>query len=280
MTKMSGKNKPAHVIMLIVLVVLLIAYISPFIIVLINSFKTNAEILRNPLMISKNPITSNFETAFEEMNFVSSFTNTLLITVVSVILIIITSSMTAYFLVRVKTKFNSIIFIAMVIAMIIPFQAVMIPLVSVYGSMGILNSRGMLVYMYIGFGCSMAVFIFQSFIKTSIPIALEEAAEIDGCNKVQTFFIIVFPLLKSTIATVTVLDMLWIWNDFLLPSLLLTKDNQLTLPLSTYAFYGSFSVDYGPLMASLVLTIVPILVIYLLLQDKIISGVVSGAVKS
>lgn len=280
MNKMLGKNKIAQAFKVIILFLLLIVYVSPFIIVLINSFKGNADILRNPLALSQNATFKNFVTAFQEMNFVGSFFNTLIITVVSVVLIIVTSSMTAYFLARIKTKFNGIIFMIMIIAMIIPFQAVMIPLVSIYGTLGILNSRAMLIYMYVGFGCSLAVFIFHSFIKTSVPISLEEAAELDGCNKLQTFFIIVFPLLKPTVATVTVLDMLWVWNDYLLPSLLLTRAEQLTLPLSTYAFYGSFSVDYGPLMASLVLTIIPVLVIYLVLQDKIIGGVVAGAVKS
>ncbi|NLJ30300.1 MAG: carbohydrate ABC transporter permease [Clostridiales bacterium] len=277
---MTGKNKYLELVKMVILFLLLLVYISPFIIVLINSFKSNADILRNPLAISQSPTFENFATAYDEMNFMNSFFNTVLITVFGVALIILASSMSAYFLARVHTRFSSVIFMIMVVAMVIPFQAVMIPLVSIYGSLGILNSRGMLVYMYVGFGCSLAVFIFQSFIKTSVPISIEEASEIDGCNKLQTFFIVVFPLLKPTIATVTVLDMLWIWNDYLLPSLVLTRENQLTLPLSTYAFYGSFSVDYGPLMASLVLTIIPILILYLFLQDKIISGVVSGAVKT
>lgn len=280
MEQKTGQNKVAQVIKVIVLYALLILYISPFIIVLINSFKTNGDILTNPLGAGFSASLQNYATAFDEMNFVSSFMNTVLISVVSVALIVLTSSMTAYFLARVKTKFNNFIYMILVIAMIIPFQAVMIPLVSIYGGMGILNSRATLVYMYIGFGCSMAVFIIQSFIKSSVPISLEEAAELDGCTKVQTFFRVVMPLLKPTIATVVVLDILWVWNDYLLPSLLLTKANQLTLPLSTYAFYGSFSVNYGPLLASLILTITPVLIIYLVLQDKIISGVVAGAVKS
>jgi raffinose/stachyose/melibiose transport system permease protein len=280
MEQKTGQNKVAQIIKVIVLYALLILYISPFIIVLINSFKTNGDILTNPLGAGFSASLQNYATAFEEMNFVSSFINTVLISVVSVALIVLTSSMTAYFLARVKTKFNNFIYMILVIAMIIPFQAVMIPLVSIYGGMGILNSRATLVYMYIGFGCSMAVFIIQSFIKSSVPISLEEAAELDGCTKVQTFFRVVMPLLKPTIATVVVLDILWVWNDYLLPSLLLTKANQLTLPLSTYAFYGSFSVNYGPLLASLILTITPVLIIYLVLQDKIISGVVAGAVKS
>jgi raffinose/stachyose/melibiose transport system permease protein len=280
MNKMSGKNKFAQSLKVLILFLLLLVYVSPFLIVIINAFKSNGEILRNPLAFTAHPTFDSFITAYREMNFASSFFNTVFITVVSVALILLTSSMTAYFLARIKTKFNNIIFMLMVIAMIIPFQAVMIPLVSIYGSLGILNSRIMLIYMYVGFGCSLAVFILHAFIKTSIPISLEEAAELDGCSKVKTFFYIVLPLLKSTVATVIVLDMLWIWNDYLLPSLLLTKSEQLTLPLSTYAFYGSFTVDYGPMMAALLFTIIPVLIIYLILQDKIISGVVAGAVKS
>ncbi|MDD3141349.1 MAG: carbohydrate ABC transporter permease [Lachnospiraceae bacterium] len=280
MEQKTGKNKVAQTVKVVVLYVLLILYISPFIIVLLNSFKTNGDILSNPLSFGFSAAFDNYKTAFEEMNFLSSFLNTVVISAVSVGLIILTSSMTAYFLARVKTKFNAFIYMLMVIAMIIPFQAVMIPLVSIYGGMGILNSRITLIYMYIGFGSSMAVFIIESFIRAGVPISLEEAAELDGCSKVQTFFKVVMPLLKPTIATVVVLDVLWVWNDYLLPSLLLTKSQQLTLPLSTYAFYGSFSVNYGPLLSSLILTIAPVLIIYLVLQDKIISGVVAGAVKS
>lgn len=143
-----------------------------------------------------------------------------------------------------------------------------------------LNSRVTLIFMHVGFSISMSVFIFHGFIRSSIPIALEEAAYIDGCTRTKTFFKIIFPLLKPTTATLVILNVLAFWNDFLLPSLVLTKEKLLTLPLSTYKFYGTYSADLGTIMAALVLTVAPILVLYVFLQKYIISGVVSGAVKS
>jgi raffinose/stachyose/melibiose transport system permease protein len=166
----------------------------------------------------------------------------------------------------------------MVASMIIPFQAIMIPLVKIYGSLDLLNSKWSLIYMYIGFGSSLAVFIYHGFVK-SIPKELEEAALIDGCTRFQTFFRIVFPVLMPTTATISILNVLWIWNDFLLPSLILVDPEQRTLPLSTYNFYGTYTVDYGPLMASLVLTIFPIIIIYLFAQKYIIQGVMQGSIK-
>ena len=146
--------------------------------------------------------------------------------------------------------------------------------------LGLLNHRLTLVFLHTGFAMSMSVFIFQGFIKSNIPISLEEAAYLDGCSKLQTFFKVVFPLLKPTTSTLIILNVLAFWNDYLLPSLVLGKKNLLTLPLSTYTFYGTYSSDYGVIMAALVLTVAPILILYLFLQKQIISGVVAGAVKS
>ena len=169
----------------------------------------------------------------------------------------------------------------MVAAMIIPFQVLMTPLISIYGNfLGVLDSRLTLIFMHVGFSISMAVFIYHGFIKSSVPIALEEAATLDGCSRTQTFFRVVFPLLKPTTATIVVLNVLAIWNDFLLPSLVLGKQKLFTLPLSTYNFYGTYSVDYGAIMASLVMTTLPVILLYVFLQKQVISGVVSGAVKA
>ena len=168
----------------------------------------------------------------------------------------------------------------MVASMIIPFQAIMIPLVSIYGgTLNILNHRLTLIFMHTGFAMAMSVFMFHGFIKGNVPIALEEAACIDGCTHIQTFFMIVFPLLKPIISTMVILNALAFWNDFLLPSLVLTDKELLTLPLSTYSFYGTYSADYGTIMAGLILCILPILILYVVLQKQIIGGVVAGAVK-
>ena len=189
--------------------------------------------------------------------------------------------MTAYYFVRAKDGISKIFFALMAASMIIPFQAIMIPLVSIYGAqLNLLNHRATLIFLHIGFSISMSVFIYQGFIKSNIPITLEEAAYLDGCTKTQTFFKVVFPLLKPTTSTLIILNVLAFWNDYLLPSLVLGRKELFTLPLSTYTFYGTYSADYGTIMAGLVLTVAPILILYLFLQKHIISGVVAGAVKS
>lgn len=273
----GGKNRVA---LSIVLWILLIIFILPFVVVVIDSFKTNQEIMSNPLSLTSSPTFSNFVEAYRSMDYPASLFNTVLISVVSVALIVLTSAMTAYYVARSRSKTAKGIFYTLIASMMIPFQAIMIPLVSIYGNLGLLSSRGTLIYLYVGFGCGMGMFIFHGFINSSIPVSLEEAAEIDGAGLLQTFFRIVLPLLKPVIATVVVLDVLWIWNDYLLPSLVLTKPWQQTLPLSTYAFSSQTSVNFGPLISALLLTMIPVLIIYIFLQKFIIEGIVAGAVKS
>jgi raffinose/stachyose/melibiose transport system permease protein len=258
--------------------VVLILFIIPFVFLIMNSFKENRDITSNPLSFPSSLDFSNYTMAFDKMGYLSAFSNTLIITVCSVFLISLCAAMTAHYFVRNNTKFNQYTFLLMVASMIIPFQAIMIPLVKIYGSLDMLNSKWSLIYMYIGFGSSLAVFIYHGFIK-SIPAELEEAAMIDGCTRVQTFFRIVFPVLMPTTATIAILNVLWIWNDFLLPSLVLINPEERTLPLSTFNFYGTYTVDYGPLMASLVLTILPVIVVYLFAQKYIIQGVMQGSIK-
>jgi raffinose/stachyose/melibiose transport system permease protein len=166
----------------------------------------------------------------------------------------------------------------MVGAMLIPFQAIMIPMLRIFGFIGMINNIWGLIYLYIGFGAGLAVFIYHGFIK-SIPLELEEAAMIDGASRTQVFFHIVFPLLKSTTITIAVLDVLWIWNDFLLPNLVLLRPSNMTLPLSTYRFYLTYTVDYGLLMAGLVMTVAPLILMYLFLQRYIIKGIIQGSIK-
>lgn len=268
----------------IVLFILLALYMVPFFLVLVNSFKSNGAILSNPLQLldPDGATFGNFVKAWERMNFVRAFGNSLLVTLVSVALIVLVSSMTAWLFVRFRWKINKIFFGAMIAAMIIPFQVIMIPLVSVYGkTLNMLGNPFTLILMNLGFGVSMAVFIYHGFIKGGVPLSLEEAATLDGCSRVQTFFRVVFPLLKPTTATIVVLDVLWVWNDYLLPNLVLSNNKDAyTLPLSTYSFYGTYLTDYGAIMAALVLTALPVIVMYLFLQKQIISGVISGAVKA
>lgn len=165
--------------------------------------------------------------------------------------------------------------------MVIPFQVVMIPLISIYGgTFGILNHRATLIFMHLGFSVSMAVFMFHGFIKGGVPISLEEAAQIDGAGRLRTFFQIVFPLLKPTTATLVILYALSLWNDYLLPSLILTDKSLYTIPIATKLFQGTYSNDMDLLMAALVMAIIPVIILYVALQKYIIAGVVAGAVKS
>ncbi len=280
---MGQKKLAAKLAIMTGLVLLFIAYMTPFFLVIINSFKRKISIIKEPLLlIDEEGIQwDNYISAFEEMNYLTTFTNSFIITVCSVTAIIILASLAAYYFARSKTFGSRFSFSLIVAAMVIPFQTIMIPIVSIYGSkLDILNSRITLIFMYMGFGMALAVFIYHGFIKSGIPISLEEAAVIDGCKPYQVFFKVVLPLLKPTTATIIILDVLWIWNDYLLPSLVLGKKELYTLPLSTYSFYGTYSSDLGKIMAGLVITIIPVIIIYLVLQKQIISGVVAGAVKS
>ncbi|HIQ74723.1 MAG TPA: carbohydrate ABC transporter permease [Candidatus Cottocaccamicrobium excrementipullorum] len=266
-----------------ILVVVFIAYMFPFLMVIINSLKQKRDIIKSPfswLFTIKGLSFDNFVKAFVQMDFLNAFKNSLIVTVSATVLVTFLASMLAYYIVRRNNWISRVTFALMVASMIIPFQAIMIPLVSIYGSgLNILNHRITLIFMHTGFSMAMSVFMFHGFIKGNIPMALEEAAYIDGATHAQTFFQVVFPLLKPIISTMVILNALAFWNDYLLPSLVLTDKKLLTLPLSTYSFYGTYSADYGTIMAGLLLCVIPILILYMVLQKQIINGVVSGAVK-
>ena len=267
----------------IAVLIMFLLYMVPFILIVLNSFKQKRDIIKNPFSLTTKLGFSfeNYVNAFQKMDFMKAFGNSLFITGLSTLIVIVLASMVAYYFVRSNNKFSKVMFAFMAASMIIPFQAIMIPLVSIYGAgFNLLNNRLTLIFMHSGFGISMSVFIFHGFIKSNIPISLEEAACLDGCSKTQTFFKIVLPLLKPTTTTLVILNVLAFWNDYLLPSLVLGRKELFTLPLSTYIFYGTYSADYGVIMAALVLTISPILILYLFLQKQIIQGVIAGAVKS
>lgn len=282
--KVGGtKKRTLNILGFLVVLLMFLVYMVPFLLVFLNSFKQKRDIIQNPftLVAEKGYTLENYAKAFDKMDFMKAFGNSLLITGISTLLVIILASMVAYYFTRAKNTFSKVFFSLMAASMIIPFQAIMIPLVSIYGAqLQLLNNRATLIFMHTGFALSMSVFIYQGFIKSGIPASLEEAAYLDGCSKIQTFFKVVFPLLKPTTATLVILNVLAFWNDYLLPSLVLGKKELYTLPLSTYTFYGTYSADYGVIMAALVLTVAPILILYLFLQKQIISGVVAGAVKS
>ena len=277
------KRKITNVLAVLGLVIIFIAYMFPFIMVVINSLKQKRDIIKSPfswLFTIKGLSFDNFVKAYTQMDFLNAFKNSLIVTVSATVLVTLLAAMLAYYIVRHNNGVSKLTFGLMVASMIIPFQAIMIPLVSIYGgTLNLLNHRITLIFLHTGFSMAMSVFMFHGFIKGNVPMALEEAAYIDGCTHSQTFFKIVLPLLKPIISTMVILNSLAFWNDFLLPSLVLTDKKLLTLPLSTYSFYGTYSADYGTIMAGLLLCVIPILVLYVALQKQIIGGVVAGAVK-
>ena len=283
--EIAARNKKiGHTITWIVLLILFICFIFPFLMVIINVFKDKSDITRDPLSLigaTKGFILTNFPQAMQKMNFWVVFGNSLIITVCATILTIIVSSMTAFVIVRNgHWKVCTLMFSLMIASMVIPFQVLMVPLVSVYGgTLGVLNHRITLILMHVGFSVSMAMFMFHGAIKTNIPLELEEAATIDGCSRWTTYWRIVFPLLKPTVATVAIINAMAYWNDYLLPSLVLTKKELYTIPIATQAFYGTYSTDIGLVMAALLLAMLPILILYVFLQRYIVQGVTAGAVK-
>lgn len=277
------KKLVMDVVKTIFVVFMFLFYMMPFILVIINSLKRKVNIVKNPLMLidDKGVQLVNYVKAFTEMDFGAAFFNSILITGVSVFLILLCSSMTAYLFVRTNWLACRIFFALIVAYMVVPFQVIMIPLVSIYGNIfGILNSRATLIFMNLGFGTGMAIFMCHGFIKTNVPMALEEAAKIDGCTRLQIFFKVVLPLMKPILSTITILNTLGLWNDYLLPNLVLGKKALYTLPLAIRTFYGTFSNDLGKIMAALVMIVAPIILVYIFLQKYIIGGVVAGAVKS
>ena len=274
---MSVKRSIGRKVTFVVGTILAFAYIFPFFLVFVNSLKLKPEILANPLALPKQISWDNFSQALTKMNFFRSLTNSIIITVLSVSMLIIFSSMLAYYLARTKNKLSKYIFLILVTSMIVPFQALMIPFMARFAQFVSWNNRGALIFFYIGFGTALSTFLYHGFIS-KIPMDLDEAAAMDGASDMTIFWRIVFPMLKPVTATVAIVNALWIWNDFLLPRLVLTKETQ-TLPLSTYLFYDQYATEYGQAMAGLLLAVLPIIVFYLILQKQFISGISQGAVK-
>ncbi|ANY73332.1 MULTISPECIES: carbohydrate ABC transporter permease [Paenibacillus] len=268
----------------IVLLLFAIVFLSPVFIMLINSFKDRAELYENALALPSSFSFEYYKSAMEKMNFFTALGNSLYVTVVSVILVIVLASMTAWMLVRTDNKLSKIIFFTFVATMLIPFQTLMMPLMQVMDwirsnlHIPMLNTHEGLIYMNVGFTSSMAVFLYHGFIK-SVPVALEEAATLDGCSKLGVFWRIVFPLLKNITVTVAILNVIALWNDYLLPSLTLSDKGLRTIPLSTFYFFGEFTIVWNQAMAGLTLTIIPVVIFYIFAQKYIIKGIAAGAVK-
>lgn len=271
-------NKTKKILYYLVLTIALIAFMFPFFLVLLNSLKTNKEVILDPLAFPQGFNLDGFVKAFSKMNYIRSFSNSLFVTLGSIFVLIVIAVMCAHLFARNNWKINNIFFMIMVASMIIPFQTIMIPIVKNFSGFNMTNSLGAVIFFYAGAHVAMAVFMYHGFIK-NIPFELEEAASIDGCSEMGILFKIIFPMLKPITSTVVILDVLAIWNDFLLPYVLLYKDNLKTLPLMTFSFVGQYSTDYSLVTAGLILTMLPVIILYLLLQKQIIEGVAQGAIK-
>jgi raffinose/stachyose/melibiose transport system permease protein len=262
----------------ILAILLGLVFLVPFYYVVSNSLKSFAEILTNTSALPSVLQFQNYVQAFEKLNYLKVFTNSIIITIASNLLLVIFCSMAAYMLVRTKKKISNVIFMIFVAAMIIPFQSIMIPLVKTAGNFGLLNSMWGLVIMYLGFGSGMTIFLYHGFIK-GIPLELEEAAIIDGCSRFGVFWRIVFPLLKPITVTIVILNSLWIWNDFLLPSLVLQDPELRTIPLATFYFFGQYTKQWDLALAALVIGVIPLLIFFFAMQKHIIKGITSGSIK-
>ena len=256
------------------MIIFALFFIYPLIFVVVNSFRPNADIIINPTGVPAKLFIGNYVQAWTQMKFPLVFMNTLLVTVLGTGGIIVTSAMCAYGLARSKSKFSWFLYGFFAFSLVIPFQIIMVPLGVLAADLHLMSVPG-LIPMYWGLGCPTAIFMFHGFIK-SVPLELEESASIDGAEKFYIFFKIVFPLLKTIIATVAVIDALWIWNDFLLP-LIVAKQG--TIQLAQMRFNGQFMKEYGPMCASLTISSIPIIAFYLALQKYIIKGIAAGAVK-
>jgi raffinose/stachyose/melibiose transport system permease protein len=254
-----------------------IMYAFPFMMVFLNSVKQRREVRSEPLSWPDTFLWENFTEAIDRMQYWQALGNSIIVTASSLVALILTSSMLAFYLARSRSKTSPMIFLILVVSMIVPFQALMVPFVGFFGNLGMLSSRFWLMFFYVGFGVAMSTFLYHGFIK-NIPLELDEAASIDGANAWTTFWRVIFPMLSPVTATVAIINGLWIWNDFLLPNLVL-RDESRTLPLRTYVFYGQYTSDYGLAMAALVLSMIPIVIFYFAMQKQIIAGISAGAVK-
>ena len=269
----------------VLLVCLSLIWLSPIYIILANSFKSRDEMYVNPLVMPSKFSLEYYSGAMEKMNFLRAFGVSLVITIVSVAIIVVLCAMAAWMMARSDGKLSKAIYYTLILTMLIPFQTLMMPLMQEMNSLEkllgiqIKDTIGGLIFMYIGFGAGMGVFMFYGFVKGSLPRTLEEAAIIDGCNTWQLFWRVVFPLMKPTIITLVILDVIWIWNDYLLPSLTLKSASNRTIPIGTQIFFGQYTIEWNMAMAALMLTIIPVVVFYLCAQKHIVKGVAAGAVK-
>lgn len=276
------REKTINRILTIVFTILSLAWIYPMFMIAVNSLKQESAINTTSVFELLNADNFNglvnYWNALTRQGFASAFGYSLIITVTSVALILVCCSMCAWYVVRVRDRFCNALYYLFVFSMVVPFQMLMFTLSSLADSMG-LNTPYNICFIYLGFGAGLAVFMFSGFVKT-IPLEIEEAAMIDGCNPVQTFFHVVLPIMKPTYISVGILETMWVWNDYLLPYLVLDSTKYKTIPILIQYFRGGYGhVELGPMMACIMMVIIPIIIMYLVCQKYIINGVVAGAVK-
>jgi raffinose/stachyose/melibiose transport system permease protein len=281
--KSLKKRDVGGIILTVLFAIVCLIYIIPIIEVFINSFKTNSSINQQTFALPNGETfvgTDNYVkgVTFGNYPIYKSMLYSLLITVVSVALILVCTSMAAWYISRVGSKFTKVFYFACVFSMIVPFQMVMFPLVTVSTDLK-LNTPWAIPIIYLGFGAGLAIFMFSGFVK-SLPLEIEEAAAIDGCGPLRTFFSVVLPMLRPTLISVGILETMWVWNDYLLPYLVLDINKYKTIPIHVQYLQGSYgTVDLGATMAVMVFSILPIIIVYLFCQKYIIKGVAAGAVK-
>ena len=277
---MARKSKHG-IFLTIFFAVISVLYLFPIALVVLNSFKKKAYISKKPFAIPQDKMfvgLENYARGIETTKFFQSFLTSLFITVFSVLAIVFLTSMCAWYISRVKNAFTTAIYYLCLFSMIVPFQMVMFSLSKIANMLHLTNPVGIIV-VYVGFGAGLAVFMFCGFVK-SIPLEIEEAAMIDGCTPIHTYFQVVLPIMKPTCITVAILDAMWIWNDYLLPYLVLDMKKWKTLPMAIQYLRGGYgSIDMGAMMGVLVLSMIPIIAFYMACQKHIIEGVVAGAVK-
>lgn len=275
--KMKAKDIP----FIIILTVVAAMFIAPILLVIMNSFKAKNYLGTEPFAFPNAQSFVGFDNYIEgaqKIGFFPAFLTSVFITVFAVLLIVLCTSMCAWFIVRVKKWYSKLLYLLCAFSMIVPFQMVMYPMSQIAAQLHLNNMVG-IIFVYLGFGAGLAVFMFVGFVK-SVPLEIEEAAMIDGCGALRTYFLVVFPILKPTAITVAILDAMWIWNDYLLPYLLLNATDTKTLPMAIQYLRGGYgSIDMANMMAMIVLSIIPIVVFYLICQKYIIKGIVAGAVK-
>jgi raffinose/stachyose/melibiose transport system permease protein len=275
---MRIKQKTGNIIIYFILILLLIYWLFPLFIAILNSFKTNGELLTNVLSLPKELQIDNYIRTFEKMSYARSLMNTVIVASIGVSLMILFSAMAGWRLARTKTKLSAFIFGLFVFSMLVPFSSIMIPLYKTMLLFNMNNSLMGLGLVYAGLGVSMAIFLYHGFVK-GIPKEIEESALMDGCRPFQIFIYIIFPLLKPVTVTVCITNVLWIWNDFLLPLIAISDNEKYTLLLSTNTLFGQYSSDWGAILSSLILAAIPVIVFYVIFQKSILKGIAEGATK-